>query len=59
MSKIESILGTRMSQNLSRDRRLACGILQRRMPVEEALALLGALPEEFTEALLPGATYQG
>ena len=24
LSKIESILGTRMSQNLSRDRRLAC-----------------------------------
>ncbi len=26
LSKIESILGTRMSQNLSRDRRLACPV---------------------------------
>ena len=35
------------------------GILQKRMPVVEALALLENLPEEFTETLLPGATYQG
>ncbi len=30
LSKIESILGTRMSQNLSRDRRLACMISRKR-----------------------------
>ncbi len=35
------------------------GILQKRMPVEEALVLLENLPDEFDEALLPGATYRG
>ncbi|HHH13826.1 MAG TPA: hypothetical protein ENJ98_06270 [Thiolapillus brandeum] len=35
------------------------GILQSRMPVEEALALLADLPDEFTEELLPGASYLG
>jgi len=35
------------------------GILQSRMPVEQALALLADLPDEFTEALLPGASYIG
>ncbi len=35
------------------------GILQSRMPVEQALALLADLPEEFSEALLPGASYIG
>jgi len=33
------------------------GVLQRKLPVAEALALLEGLPEEFTEALLPGASY--
>ncbi len=35
------------------------GILQKRMPVEEALALLENLPGEFDEALLPGASFIG
>jgi len=35
------------------------GILQSRMPVEQALALLADLPDEFTEELLPGASYIG
>jgi len=35
------------------------GILQSRMPVEEALALLENLPDPFSETLLPGATYLG
>ena len=33
------------------------GVLQARMPVEEALALLERLPETFDEGLLPGAHY--
>jgi len=35
------------------------GILQKRMPVEEALQLLDTLPETFSEELLPGANYVG
>lgn len=35
------------------------GILQLKLPVDEGLELLGSLPDEFTEELLPGATYIG
>ncbi len=35
------------------------GLMQKKMPLDEGMTLLGELPDEFTEELLPGATYIG
>ena len=37
----------------------ASGMMQKKLPVEEAMRLLAELPDEFSEDLLPGATYIG
>lgn len=35
------------------------GMLQSKMSLEEGMKLLGSLPDEFSEELLPGATFIG